>query len=280
MDAKFLPAMTAIKHGRASVLAKLIESFPGLATSSSSCSHPNLMQCLVLDGKDLESETQLDMARCLRAAGSEIDGPLIAASSVGNLVLGRYLIDEGAAIDGRADLLGGWSPLEEALYWGHDDMVRLLLERGASVRNLRCAAGLGRLDIVSAFFDADETLNVERAGAINSPFMSFHNDHHSTDPQDVLDNALVYAAAAGESATVELLLERGARVNAIPPGFDFRGTPLHYAAMRGERVVCEQLLAHGADPEMLDPKVEQTPAGWARHGGHEDLARQLESAEG
>jgi ankyrin repeat protein len=40
---------------------------------------------------------------------------------------------------------GRWSPLEEALYWGHEATVSLLLERGAAVNNLRTAAALGDL---------------------------------------------------------------------------------------------------------------------------------------
>jgi len=48
------------------------------------------------------------------------------------------LLDRGAAINGT----GNWSPLEEALYWGNQGVIDLLLDRGASVHNLRIASGL------------------------------------------------------------------------------------------------------------------------------------------
>ncbi len=268
--------MVAIRAGDTEALATQLEREPSLATSRSSCSHPTLMQCLVLDGKEHDPKTQLAMARLLRAAGSEVDGPLLASASVANSVLASYLLDEGAAIDGRDELLGGWSPLEEALYWGHEEMASWLLRRGASVGTLRAAAALGRVDIMEACLGAEGVIDVERAGAINSPFMESYPEQRSNESQDVLDNALIYAAAAGQLGAVDWLVAQGARVDSIPPGFDFLGTPLHNAAIRGRRSMCEHLLELGADPNRRDEKVQQTPAGWARHGGHDDLATWLE----
>ena len=56
-----------------------------------------------------------------------------------------------------------------------------------------------------------------------------------------------------------------------PGGFDFAGTGLHYAALNGHRPMVEFLLAHGADRNIKDTKVSSTAAGWAEHGGHNDL---------
>lgn len=69
----------------------------------------------------------------------------------------------------------------------------------------------------------------------------------------------------------KLLLEKGAEINAIPGGFDFAGTGLHYAALNGHRPMVQYLLAHGADRNIRDTKVSSTPAGWAEHGGHNEL---------
>ena len=73
-----------------------------------------------------------------------------------------------------------------------------------------------------------------------------------------------------------LLIERGAQVNAIPPGFDYSGTALHYAALNGHRPIVEFLIQQGAEVDIKDTKVNSTPAGWADHGGHPELKEYLE----
>ena len=69
----------------------------------------------------------------------------------------------------------------------------------------------------------------------------------------------------------QLLLDKGAEINAIPGGFDFAGTGLHYAALNGHRAMVDFLLEHGADRNVKDTKVGSTASGWAAHGGHADL---------
>jgi len=53
----------------------------------------------------------------------------VAAGSIDNSAAAELLLDHGAAVDG----IGGWSPLEEALYWNNRRVIDLLLERGAKV---------------------------------------------------------------------------------------------------------------------------------------------------
>jgi ankyrin repeat protein len=72
-----------------------------------------------------------------------------------------------------------------------------------------------------------------------------------------------------EAAT--LLIAKGARLNAIPGGFDYSGTALHYAALNGHRAMVLFLVAHGADTQIKDTKVGQTPASWADYGGHPEI---------
>jgi ankyrin repeat protein len=194
------------------------------------------------------------------------------------------LLERGAAVDG----LGGWSPLEEALYWNNREMIDLLLRRGASIHNLRVAAGLGQLDAIEAFFAADGTLR-EDAGHINWPWGDLNTIESSNatravkamlvarfasfshDRQGIIDNALVYACMHGHVDAARWLLERGARINAIPGGFDYAGTALHYASLNGHRRMVEFLIEQGADVDIKDTKVHQTPAGWADHGGHPEI---------
>ena len=228
---------------------------------------------MVLDGYEVPHSPE--MVKLLIDAGAEqeyVDESLIAAASMDNVEAIPVLLDAGAAINGN----GTWSPVEDALAFGKHRIVRLLLERGATIHNLRIAAGLGRADLIDGFFHPDGSLKAG-AGKLAWPFGE-PAEGWSQDPQDILDNAFVYACRSGRIEAAERLLQHGARINALPPGFDYAGTGLHYAAMDGHRPMVEYLLAHGADPCLKDQKVSATPAGWADHGGHPEIAALLERA--
>jgi ankyrin repeat protein len=278
MDPEFHPVVAAIKAGDLERFRTLLREDPTLATARSSKSHPTLLQCVVLDGKDVPHS--IEMAQLLIDLGADVDEPLIAAASMDNVEVIPVLLAAGAAINGN----GTWSPLEDALAFGAHRAIRLLLDRGATIHTLRIAAGLGRADLIDRFFTPDGSLTAE-AGTLAWPFGE-PSEGWSQDPQDSIDNAFVYACMSGEIAAAERLLHHGARINAIPPGFDYAGTGLHYAAMNGYRPLVDYLLAHGADPRIKSRKVrstihhtDTTAAGWADHGGHPDINELLERAE-
>ena len=264
MDAKFYPAMKAVKSGDLEKFKTLIAEDPSLATSRSTCSHPTLLQCVVLDGKDLPHN--VEMAQVLIDAGAEIDAPFGACASMDNRACAELLLDHDASIDGT----GGWTPIEEALYWNSTNVLALLLERGAKVQNIRTAAGLGRTDLIENYFNSDGTLKPE-AGKIDWPFSNLGLQKWPQDQQGIVNNAFVFACMHGHIDAAQLLLEKGAQINAIPGGFDFAGTGLHYAALNGHRAMVEFLLANGADREIRDTRVNAVAAGWAEHGGHTNL---------
>jgi len=284
MDTKFHPAMTAIKGGDLSRLVALLSQDPSLATARSSRSHPTLLQCLALDAVDVSNK--LEMAKALIDAGAEINGPLVAAASIGNVEVAALLLDRGAAINGR----GKWSPLEEALYWNNQRVIDLLLRRGATIHNLRLASGLGRTDLIESFFNEDGSLKPE-AGQIAWPFSELAESNlpckikeelqskiarWSDDRKDIINNAFIYACMHNHIDAVRFLLEKGAQIDAIPPGFDYSGTGLHYAALNGHQAMVEFLIEQGANVNIKDTKVGGTPAGWAEYGGHADLKDYLE----
>ena len=282
MEAKFHPAMAAVKSGDLQKFKALIAEDPALATARSSKSHPTLLQCVALDGKD--KPNNVEMARVLIDAGAEVNEPLGAAASIDNRAVAELLLDHGTAIDGT----GGWSPLEEALYWNNRNVIALLVERGAKVQNLRTAAGLGRTDLIENYFNADGSLKPE-AGKINWPWgdletiarsnhdakgrqsLSDRVNSWSQDRQGIVNNAFVFACMHGHIDAAKLLLDKGAEINVVPDGFDYAGTGLHYAALNGQRAMVEFLLSHGADLTVKDTKVGSTPAGWAEYGGHPEL---------
>lgn len=219
-------------------------------------------------------------------AGADINEPLGAAACIDNVEITALLLDRGAPINGA----GGWSPLEEALYWNQRGVIDLLLKRGAAIDNLRKAAALGRIEIVESFFNSDGSLKTE-AGKIDWPFGELQKSNlncrikdeleakvaqWSDDPQDIINNSFVYACMHNQIEAARFLLDKGAQINAIPPGFDFAGTGLHYAALNGHRAMVEFLIQHGAKVDIKDTKVNSTPAGWADHGGHPELKEFLD----
>jgi hypothetical protein len=269
MDARFHPTQAALADGDVERLATLLSADPELATARSSRSHPTLLQCLVLTMPPVDTlENLIDL---LAGHGAELTDPLIAAASIGNVRACAKLLDLGARIEGN----GRWSPLEEALYWGNESTVSLLLERGAAVTNLRTAAALGRREEMARCFDDTGALTAA-AGTVLWPWFNRPiPEAVSRDHKQILGNALVYAAAWGRAEAVDLLLDHGAEVNLIPAGFDYAGTPLHYAALRGHREMVDQLLRHGADPAVRDTKIGKLPEDWAAHDGHKDLSDYL-----
>lgn len=284
MDAKFHPAIRAIKSGDVDGLRALLDQDRSLATARSATSHPTLLQCLALDAVNVPNK--VEMAQLLIDAGSDINGALGAAACIDNVEIAKRLLDSGAAINGT----GSWSPLEEALYWSNQRVINLLLDRGASLHNLRIASGLGRIDLIELFFRSDGTLKPE-AGRIDWPFGELQKSNlncqikdelqakatqWSDEPQDIINNAFVYACMHNHVDAASLLLKKGAQIDAIPLGFDYSGTGLHYAALNGHRRMVEFLIQQGANANVRDTKVNSTPAGWADHGGHAELKQHLD----
>ena len=155
------------------------------------------------------------------------------------------LLDEGVPVDVSARGDGG-TPLVVALFWGHREVTEVLAEHGVHPRNLRAAAGLGRLDLVEELVAPDGRLAPE-AGAHRAyyrPHSGFPDWRPSDDPQEVLDEALAWAARSDRVEVLEPLVARGAR----PDADVYRGSALMWAAASGRAAAVRRLLELGADP--------------------------------
>jgi ankyrin repeat protein len=239
-------------------------------------------------------------------------------AAYGNAVpLVRRLLAAGARVDREAHGEGG-TPLAVALFWGHGEVADVLAERAVVPSNLRIAAGLGRLDLVSRCFASDGALTADacRGRGFYRPHTGFPPWHPSEHRQEVLDEALVWAAKSDRVRVLPALVAHGADVNGDP----YRGTPLGWAAANGNVATVTWLLDHGADIDrpgtfggpshgervtalhlaaqndrvevvrllldrgadrgLEDALYQGTAAGWAEHGGATHVLELLAEREG
>ncbi len=317
----FMEAFEAIRNGGRPRLEALLDAHPELAHArgtngnrllnlATSMRRIDLVKLLLARGADPNAANNKDWTPLHDAAYGDP-----RSDGGASVQLLRVLLDAGAAVDRSAHGDGG-TPLVQALFWGNRPQAEILAERAIVPRNLRVAAALGRLDLVRSFFTRDGRLKPQ-AGAhreFHRPHSGFPAWNPSDDPQEILDEALVWAAKNGRTEAMGFLLERGADINADP----YRGTPLLWAASRGHLEATAWLLDHGAevnrratfggpqhgqgvtalhlaaqhgliemvrflvqrgaDPSIEDEIYHSTPDGWANHFGHTAVRAFLEAA--
>jgi ankyrin repeat protein len=286
-----------------------------LAGSLVACPAPNAIASEPAE----DAARRLVPLRLLLSAGADVDQandrgwtPLHQAGYRNDPAMVTLLLAAGARVDVEAHGAGG-TPLVAALFWGHREASELLAAAGITPRNLRVAAGLGRVDLVQACFTSDGRLTpaARASRGFYRPHSGFPTWSPSDDPQEVLDEALVWAAMSDRVDVLPLLVKRGARVSADP----YRGTPLvraastgrvgaarwlldhgadvnqrstfggaehgvdvtalHIAAQNNNVDVARLLVKRGADLEARDALYHGTPAGWAEHGGSKEVIELL-----
>jgi ankyrin repeat protein len=137
--------------------------------------------------------------------------PLHWAASSDDVEVAAALIDGGADIEAPGASIAGGGPLDNAVGYGCWHVARLLVERGARVDSLWHAAALGIIERVVEFLAADPPPT--RAD---------------------IDEAFWQACHGGQLRMAELLLTRGADINATPD-YSHHQTPLDIAASMDTR---------------------------------------------
>jgi ankyrin repeat protein len=209
------------------------------------------------------------------------------ARQVGPMV--SLLLDLGADIDARTSL--GMTPLALAIEDGDATTAGLLRSRGAAedpsvalVEDNLSALGV-RLDekadaalaqallfgAVSTGRTAAIALLVDRGADPNARVEQLVGEV----PAEV--TPLHVAAKKGHAAAVSALLAAGSKPDAGAE--DRLPTPLHLAAGDGRAEAVRVLLGAGASAAAEEKLFGSTPAGWAIHGGHEQIAKLLRAAE-
>jgi ankyrin repeat protein len=149
------------------------------------------------------------------------------------------------------------TPLSWAVVIGAYDCAHALMQAGVEP-DLFCAAGLGEVDRVRAFFSPDGRLR-PRASVTGSSRYAPDGTRLPCPPgtdREVVSDALYMASRAGHEGTVRELLARGPDLSF--PAFA-GATALHWAYFAGAPPVVALLLAGGADPTVRDPVLGCTP---------------------
>ena len=176
-----------------------------------------------------------------------------------NVQTADMLIAAGADIDARANDQS--TPLTMALSCGcgQGSLARKLAERTQVPLTLRMAAGLGLDDRVAQFFDGGRLL----PGAVDDQLTYYDHPKRDwdlvRDRDDILAEALTFAARNDQLSTIALLLVLGAPIDGEP----YYGTALHWSAFFGKRNAVELLVQRGADVHKKDRSIGGPPAGWA-----------------
>jgi uncharacterized protein len=180
------------------------------------------------------------------------------------------------------------TPILLAIYHGKQDVARLLATRTPTL-SFGEAVALGDADRVKQLLAADPSLLHSRTPdgfpAAGLAIFFHHGElarwliEQGADVNAAADNAMkvapVHAAAAScDRETMQLLLERGADVNAKQQ-LDY--TALHGAASRGDIEMGKLLLAHGADRN-AKATDGMSPADVARKYGHPEFAEWIETS--
>ncbi len=296
----FILAYRAVEADDRDELARLLDAHPELVFARGTNGNDLLGMANSLDVTRLMLDRGADPNR-----GNDYGWTKLHQAGYSNWPdLARMMLAAG----GRTDLSArgdGGTPLIAALFWGHRDVAPLL---GREPGNLRVAAGLGLVDMIG------ELAGTPSAGAHRAfyrPHGGFPAWQPSNDPQEVIDEALVWAAKAGRVEAFAPLIELGADVNADP----YRGTSLTWAAVNGHVAAVRALVELGAEPDRLgtfggpdhgvgvpainvaaqagqmdavrtlldlgaDPTIQDAihggmADGWAQFGGHDDIAALL-----
>ena len=269
----FYDAVKAIDAGDRETLQKLLAEYPELATArgyfDEYYEYPYFRGATLLHhlaGEPQRAplpENAVTLAAALLSAGADPNAATYDTVAVLDLVVSsaqlgwagskaemvQLLADEGADLGrNRGRVL--WDALiEEDL-----ELARMLIAAGAPV-DLRFAAGVNRVDLMAEFFDSAGHLK-EDTGHL------YHPDPDTVlTAEQIVVEALNFAAYCGALEAAEFLLDRGADINGLAGGF----TPLHKTVMADHLEMARLLLARGADPLVGDRRFDITPYEWSNY---------------
>ena len=246
--ANFEKAVDAIVSGDVQTLRKLLRAHPALARARSTREHRStLLHYVSANGvEDFRQQTPnniVEITGLLLEAGADVNAESDAyggrSTTLGlaatswhpqqagvQLPLMKVLIDNGAIIDGP----DGGSAVNGCLRNGRKEAAEFFANNGATL-DLEAAAGVGRLDVVKTFFDANGRLRPSAT-------------------QQQLHDGFAWACEFGRTNVVAFLLDHG-----VHPDTRLKHhgqTGLHWAALGGHFNTVQVLLLRDASVEVKD----------------------------
>ena len=256
----FEAAVDAIVRGDRAALERLLRENPKLVRARSTREHRSTLLHYVSangveDFRQKSPKNIVEIAKRLLQVGADVNAESEAyggrSTTLGltatsyhpeatgvQLPLMDLLIEHGATIDGP----DGGSAVNSCLHNGRGQAAEFLAARGARL-DLEGAAGVGRLDVVQSFFNADGTLKPPAT-------------------RDQMKAGFAWACEFGRTAVVDFLLQRGMEAGA-KLSHDGQETGLHWAAYQGHADIVRLLLEHGAPVDATDDSHDGTPLDWA-----------------
>src|SRR5438132_5095800 len=261
--AQFEAAVDAIIVGDIATLERLLRANRSLVRARSTRKHHSTLLHYVgsngVEGfRQRTPKNIVKVAEVLLDAGADINATAdmygggsdtlgLAATSIHPVTAGvqnelmAFLLARGASLGGEKGA-AAWSKLINACHANGRPGAAEFLARRADGLDLEAAAGVGRLDIVKTFFDANGRLTA-----------------NATKKQ--MEDGFTWACEYGRTDVVEFLLQRGMDVAAKLR--HHRQTGMHWAAYGGYAEVVRVLLRHNAPVHGQDEQVEGTALGWA-----------------
>lgn len=195
-------------------------------------------------------------------AGASLDRALGLAACWNLADLCSRLIAAGADPTSLCDQDSPITPLESAAMHGSTEAADALIEHGLHRPALWSAAATGQLDLVAEWVSSDGAL-LKPAGDYRPIWAHVGRPEApppTDDPEEILGEALTFAALNDRIDIVDYLLAAGVPIDAAP----YRGiTALHFAVQHAKRGTVEHLIAHGASLNATDDEWNATPARWA-----------------
>ncbi|HEX6649617.1 MAG TPA: ankyrin repeat domain-containing protein [Pyrinomonadaceae bacterium] len=275
--AKFETAADAICNGDVKTLKRLLAEEPQLIHSRSTREHnATLLHYVSANGvegyRQKTPKNIVAIAKILLNAGADVNAEAdvygggatalgLVATSVHPFRAGvqnplmQILLDHGADIEHKSSAGNRQNAVTGALANGRGQAAVFLADHGARL-DLESAAGVGRLDMVKKFFNADGSLKRKTT-------------------QKQLQVALKVACTWGHLNVVEFLLDKG--VDLSRDRIDGQ-TPLHCAAIGGQLDIIKFLLKQNAPLEvknMYGGTVLGQTLWSAAHGGDPKLYAEI-----
>ena len=181
----------------------------------------------------------------------------------GSLKKTKLYLSIGAKINLWARDIYGWTPLHYAASIDSEDIVDILLQKGADPKikdnegktPLDIAVEKGHAAIVEVLVKGGAEINKRMPSGMTPFYFAFIN---------------------GRKEIVKFLIAHGADVNARPESGE---TLLHWSARNGFVEAAELLVNNGADPTIKDNQGK-TPLDIAVENGHEEVVKLLRKAAG